>query len=380
MTPKDVHALAISLDTSLFTHEYGSAMERQLEYAKKLGSYTLIVLNNKQKQPLKSITQKNLKIIPTNSQTRWFYIVDALKIAKNVIQSNTINVLTTQDPLITGLIGVLLKKKYHLPLNIQLHSDYFNNLNWLRQSTQNLFLYPLGILILHQANSLRYDNKRKMKHPFIFNPKLTKKTYQAPMYINYSDFHQTPKLKKDITRLISVGRLEWEKNFPMLITVVAQLIKQGKNISLTIVGGGSLKNKLQHQINQQRVQEKIKITGFLKKNAVKKLLHQNDLFILSSHYEGWAMVTMEALAAGLPVIMTNVGNAGELVVNQKTGLVVPKDNPIALKDAIQYALEHPKKMYQLAKVGQKKVYKNFSKNKLINAWIKCLYETAKIKT
>jgi glycosyltransferase involved in cell wall biosynthesis len=379
MKRKKTHALAISLDTALLTGVYGAALERQLEYSKYLGSYTLIVLNTLSNGRLTPYRKENLTIIPTNSWSRWLYPIDALRIVLSLFKRRKFNVVTSQDPYMTGLIGVLTKKLTRTPLNIQLPSDDLITPVWINHSLQNRLMHKVGVFCLHKADSFRYDNKRKMKKIWKKFPKVKKLAFQGPMFVDLSFFERKVKTTGKIRKLIAVGRVEWEKNFPLLIDAVVELIDEGFNLKLTIVGGGSLENRLKRLIGSLDKEKQIRITGFASKSQVRKQLHDSDLFVLSSYYEGWAMVVMEALAAGLPVVMTNVGNAGELVVNKEAGLVVASDDKKTLKKAIAWAIDNPKRMYEMAKKGQKKVKKENSKEKLISVWVECLYETSQIK-
>ena len=66
-----------------------------------------------------------------------------------------------------------------------------------------------------------------------------------------------------------------------------------------------------------------------------------DCFVLTSDYEGWGMVIIEAATAGLPIIMTDVGCAGELIVDGESGLVVPPQDVPALTTAMRQVLTDP---------------------------------------
>lgn len=376
---KSIRALAISLDTTLLKNKYGNSLRRQRLYARELGIYCLIVLNKKDNLFLKSIDYHNLQIIPTNSLSRLSFIKDALTIAKKEILARNINVITAQDPFLTGLIGVWLKHKYNLPLNIQLHSDFFTNKYWKQKSIQNRLLYPIGVWCLHQADTLRYDNKRKIMKLYKKFPHISKKAFKAPMFVDLSYFSKKPE-NKSIRNIISVGRLSWEKNYDSLIDVISEIARKDDRVTLTIVGGGPLLSRLTKQILTKGLKSRIKITGFQKQSQVKKLLHKSDLFILNSYYEGWALVIMEALAAGLPVIMTDVGSAEELIINNKTGIIIPRNNPQKLQLAIEDSINNHQQMYKLAKAGQQLLFTKYQKNKLFKAWIGCLHETSKIET
>lgn len=374
-----IKVLSIGLDESILTGEYGSAIERQQEYAKHLRFYNLVILNVAKKDKLSEYKRENLRVIPTNSTSRWKYIFDALKKAGR-LGDDKFDVISSQDPFITGLIGVIAKYWFGKPLNIQLHSDDIISKVWREHSVLNRLLYGLGVWVLHRADSFRFDNKRKMDQLIERFPRITKRVYKAPMFVDLSLFKEKVRKKKKLANIIAVGRLSWEKNFETLIKVVSELIDKGYDLKLEIVGGGPEEGKLKGLIGSLNKKGKIRVEGFATKEKVKLFMKKSDLLVISSHYEGWGMVAMEAMAAGVPVVMTKVGHAGELVIDGKTGIVAEKNDHVGLRNAIEKLLKNPKLAFSLACEGQKKVMKENSKNKLISAWMKCLYETSKIKS
>ena len=112
----------IGNDTSILTGKNGDARERQIEYAKYFDNLTIIIFSLKNDN-LKEEKIGNLEIYPTNSLNRWLFIIDSLKIIRRL----KIDLISTQDPFIAGLAGVLAKLLFKIKLNIQIHNDFFGN-------------------------------------------------------------------------------------------------------------------------------------------------------------------------------------------------------------------------------------------------------------
>jgi mannosyltransferase len=146
----------------------------------------------------------------------------------------------------------------------------------------------------------------------------------------------------------------------MLVRVVEQL-----GLNLVIVGEGEERKNLpeRYLVGQKSLAE------------VKKIYNQSDLFVLPSNYEGWGLTAIEALASGLPVIMTDTGCAHEVIIDGETGLVVPVGDEKLLGEKIRWVLDHPGEVRRLVLAGQKLLKKNYSRQRLINQFITGLKNT-----
>ncbi|EOR94250.1 glycosyl transferase, group 1 [Arcticibacter svalbardensis MN12-7] len=138
--------------------------------------------------------------------------------------------------------------------------------------------------------------------------------------------------------LITVGRLVDAKNHALLIDAIALLSKK-REVRLIIIGEGPLREKLQSQINSLNLQDCISLEGF-KLNPVSWMSKAN-LFVLSSDYEGFGNVLVEALAAGLTIVSTDCDYGPAEILEDRYGFLVPIGQVNALSEQINYALDHP---------------------------------------
>lgn len=284
----------IGNDTSILTGKNGDVRERQIEYAKYFDSLIIIIFSLK-KDNLKEEIIGNLRIIPTNSVNRWFFIIDSLKIIKNL----QINLISTQDPFIAGLTGVLAKFIFKIKLNIQLHNDFFDNPYFKSENLQNYIFYWLGKVCLIFADSVRVVSKRLVKDHRYFI---------APVAVDL-DYFNGGRHKNVFNRIVTVARLSKQKNIPLLFKVANNF----PNIEFILIGDGELKKEL-HLICPKNV----KMLGQISREEVKDIYSKSDMFLSTSNYEGWGLSCVEALAAGLPVIMPDIGCAGEAIVDGMT--------------------------------------------------------------
>ena len=130
--------------------------------------------------------------------------------------------------------------------------------------------------------------------------------------------------------IVTCGRLTEQKNHKLLIDAFAKVQKNYHYATLKIYGEGTLREKLQNQIDSLNLNEKVFLMGAT--NDVAKALQTADLFVLSSDYEGMPNALMEAMAAGVPCISTDCpcGGPRELLGESATDLLVPVNDPIKL--------------------------------------------------
>ena len=137
----------------------------------------------------------------------------------------------------------------------------------------------------------------------------------------------------------SVGRLEPQKRFDLLIEAFWQLRRTHQNIHLLIAGEGSARATLGAQIASRGLTDRVRLLGH--RADIVDLHHAFDLFVQSSEYEGTPNVVLEAMALETPVIATDVGGTAELVRNGQDGIIVPPKSAEHLCLAIREALDHP---------------------------------------
>jgi len=181
-------------------------------------------------------------------------------------------------------------------------------------------------------------------------------------------------------KLVTTARLVEMKGLQYAIEAIARLIKLGNNIVYYIIGDGELKEKLNQQIIQLNMSEKIILTGWLKHDEVKKHLDDAHIFVTPSvtahngEKEGIPNALKEAMAMGIPVISTTHSGIPELVEDSVSGYLVQERNVEALVERITYLYEHPEIWPKLGKAGQKHVFDHFNITKL-NDKLESIYKS-----
>ena len=137
----------------------------------------------------------------------------------------------------------------------------------------------------------------------------------------------------------AVGRLESEKRFDLLIEAVADLRTSYPAVVLAIVGEGRLRADLDAVIERLSLSSHVRLLGH--RTDIIALHHAFDLFVQSSEREGTPNAVLEAMAMETPAVATDVGGTSELMTDGVHGLLVPRHDVRALRDALARILGDP---------------------------------------
>ena len=132
--------------------------------------------------------------------------------------------------------------------------------------------------------------------------------------------------------VLQVAALTPEKSQRDLLAAARIVLDAKPEALVWIAGDGALREELQHQRKELGLDDRVRLLGF--RDDVPDLLRAADLFCVSSYHEGMGTATLDAMAAGLPVVATRVGGIPEVVEDRATGLLVPPHDPGALAGAI----------------------------------------------
>ncbi len=154
--------------------------------------------------------------------------------------------------------------------------------------------------------------------------------------------------------LISVGRLAKEKNFETLLRAAAQVMRDRPQVRLVIVGGGMEEKALLKLAKELNIAARVTITGTIPFEEVPSYLKAADIFCFASVTETQGLVTMEAMAADLPIVAVDATGTSDAVENGKDGLLTEND-AAALAAALEQVIDDPELRQHLMEGAQEKV-------------------------
>jgi glycosyltransferase involved in cell wall biosynthesis len=164
----------------------------------------------------------------------------------------------------------------------------------------------------------------------------------------------------------TVGRLDPVRDYASLIAAVGRLIPQRPHLRLLLVGDGPSRPGLEKQARLQGLGEHVRFLGY--RQDIAQVLNMLDLFVLPSLFEGTSNALLEAMAVGLPAVVTGVGGNREVVLDGFTGRIVPRADPGALTEAIEWYLSNPTACRQQGDEARARVLHHYSLDRMIDGY------------
>ena len=214
-------------------------------------------------------------------------------------------------------------------------------LPWLYFGLERLLMPRLGSVFCVRQNAVE-----NYKHKF---PKIADRFFFTPTWVDTETFQPPTSERRHVGRdrmraefgfdtadhvLISVGRLESQKNPMLLMKSLERVLLQKQNVRLLMVGEGQLRGEIEKFASSRGLENRIVLCGVKPPEVIAQYLHGADTFVLSSAYEGMPMCVLEALGCGLPVVSTAVGEVGRVVRPGLNGEIVSNPGVGCFADAI----------------------------------------------
>lgn len=178
-----------------------------------------------------------------------------------------------------------------------------------------------------------------------------KRIQKVPYGVNVNKFKPNYKSKSDNNlNLIYVGQINYRKGIHHLLKVVSSM----KNVNLSLCGVYDENSMLYQKYKNNK---NIKFEGFITRDILEKKYQEADVFVLASLGEGLALVGLEALACGLPLICTENTGVNDIIINYENGIVIPTSNEDALYDAINWFICNLESLPQIKKKARESALK-----------------------
>ena len=155
--------------------------------------------------------------------------------------------------------------------------------------------------------------------------------------IELPKFQCNRRINQKVKDMIAIGNLKQAKDYPTLFKAMAilkkHLIEEGIDVpKLSVVGTGELEKELKKLVIDYRIEDIVEFLGV--RNDIPELLAKSDVYVMASQWEGLSISLIEALASGIPIVVTDAGSNSEIIENGITGIIVPIKDSVALADAL----------------------------------------------
>jgi len=337
--------LNIIIDRGLFD-EKSEVRQRIIEYGGLVEELHMIVFS---KRNLGFKPQKfgNVFVYPTNSWSRWCYIFDAIKIGKKIEKPDLV---TSQDPFETGFACWRLSKYFKTKLQLQIHTDFLNKY-FQNESFLNKIRVKIAKFLIPKADCIRVVSER-IKKSLITSGHTLKPTRVLPVFVDVEKIKNEPikvNLKEKYPQfnfiILMASRLTKEKNISMAVEVMKDVVKLYSRVGLVIVGVGPERENLKSQISNLKINKNVILESWM--TDLTSYYKTADLFLLTSNYEGYGRTIIEATASGCPVVMTDVGLAGDILESGYGGKIIPVGGKKELEDLIKSFCVNPNSLDSL---------------------------------
>jgi len=173
-------------------------------------------------------------------------------------------------------------------------------------------------------------------------------------------------LDEAVIRVGAVGRLSKEKDIPTVLKAFKFILDKFPRAELSIIGDGAERESLEKTAEDLGVADSVRFLGA--RDRVWKILPKLDIFMQTSIMEGMSLTVLEAMAAGLPVVVTKVGGNPEVILEGKNGFLVPAGAPEKAAEAVIRLLEDKALRETIGRAARRRVEQDFSLQSMVDKY------------
>lgn len=318
-----MNILMISQDANILVSE-SPVRTRMRSYAQSFGKLSIIV----PAQGKKETEGETLVLYPLGTRHVLLALLRLFLMGPRIASAERFDIVTAQGADEFGLGAYWIARRLGIPFQLQIHTDimspWYRNASW-----KEGIRYRIARFLVPRANCIRTVSERVRRSLETAFPAQKGCITAVPIMADVSRFLSEkpldapdPRLRRYDFKMIAVGRfVDKEKNFSLLISMMRDFVSLYPRALLILAGDGPDRAHYEEMVARLGLGENIMIEKW--RDDLPALYKSCDLFLLSSNYEGWGRAVLEAMAAGLPVVMTDVGLAGEVVRDRESGSIVP---------------------------------------------------------
>lgn len=264
-----------------------------------------------------------------------------------------------------------LKHSFNIPVVATIHATESGRNSGIHNETQRyindtewLLTYESSEVIVN-SNFMKSDIQRLFGLPF-------DKINVIPNGINLTNFNGIER-EYDLRRqfamdnekiILYVGRLVYEKGIQYLIGAMPKILQNYHDAKLVICGRGGMMDELRGEVHNLGIDNKVYFAGYCDSKKVQKMYKCADVAVFPSTYEPFGIVALEAMLAGVPTVVSDVGGLNEIVEHGVTGMKSYAGNSNSIADSVLSLLFDKKLCDEVSKNAVKKVKELYNWNKI----------------
>ena len=295
------------------------------------------------------------------------------------------NVIHAHDWLVT-YAAKSLKQSFNLPMVATIHATEAGRNSGIHDDTQR-YINDTEWLLTYEATEVIVNSNYMKGHVQGLFGLPFDKISVIPNGINLNnftgidrDYDFRRRFAMDNEKIILyVGRLVYEKGVQHLISAMPKILENYHDSKLVIAGKGGMIDELKSQVESMGLSNKVYFTGYLNQKEVQKMYKCADVAVFPSTYEPFGIVALEAMLAGIPTVVSDIGGLNEIVEHGVNGMKSYTGNPNSIADSVLSLLFDPQLAMNVTKNAKNKVKDEFNWQKIAQD-THYIYELAISKT
>lgn len=222
----------------------------------------------------------------------------------------------------------------------------------------------LDNLIIYSPTLITKWNLEKYRHKILIAHR---------HFLDFDMFTITTPLSDRLPLIGYIGRLSGEKGVQPFAQTLPAILRDQQDLRVLIGGDGQLKESIEIFLQEEGLNTRVDLPGWISHNDLPKYLNKLRLLILPSYTEGLPNIMLEAMACGTPVLATPVGAIPDFIIDGKTGFIMENNSPECIVKNVLRALNSPD-LEQIAENGKRFVEENFTFERAVDKWKEVLKE------
>jgi glycosyltransferase involved in cell wall biosynthesis len=284
-----------------------------MRYAEHLDDYVIVANSSKRHRLAPRRLAPGFDAIPTDAFGPLDSFLQMLGIGRAILRARRIDIIQAHDPFFCGRAAILLGQLFRLPVNVGVYGPNVCDPHWQTSHWMHRVLGPIGRWVLRRCACIQVDGWMTARSLVAAGCPADRVEVKPMIPANIEEFLSIPReaSREGSLRLLFVGRGCRQKNLPLLLEVVQAL--RGRTavpFELVLVGGGPDESALRGIVERAGLHECVPFAA-VPHAGIAAEFARADVFVLSSDYEGYPRVLMEAAAAALPIVTTAVSGFDE---------------------------------------------------------------------
>ena len=279
-----------------------------------------------------------------------------------------------------------LKQSFNLPMVATIHATEAGRNSGIHDDTQR-YINDTEWLLTYEATEVIVNSNYMKGHVQGLFGLPFDKISVIPNGINLNnftgierDYDFRRRFAMDNEKIILyVGRLVYEKGVQHLISAMPKILDHYHDSKLVIAGKGGMLDELKAQVDSMGLSNKVYFTGYLNQKEVQKMYKCADVAVFPSTYEPFGIVALEAMLAGIPTVVSDIGGLNEIVEHGVNGMKSYAGNPNSIADSVLSLLFDQQLAMNVTKNAKNKVKNEFNWQKIAQD-THYIYELAISKT